>query len=201
MFDKVKMKNLSLCLCVFLVGMLSVSISNIFGGYYAPVTATVFVLGTVYVSNIFNLKESCKENLVMIGLVGIIALLELVFFIVNDIANVDVYVKNYFNFWSICVLISQIISMGAIVYSLSVFVIENMKTKVEIVDEDRKIINNTNNVEKQKETYVHEEKTENYIREEIEVKEDNIKKESKPEIKSIEKESVKIKTPFMEEEK
>ena len=46
MFDKAKLKNLSISMVIFLLGMLSVSMANIFGGYYSVVVAAVVILTT-----------------------------------------------------------------------------------------------------------------------------------------------------------
>ena len=143
-----------------------------------------------------------KENLVSMILVGIVVFFELLFFVVNDIFNFDVYVRNRINFWSFNVMFSQVISMGSIIYSIVNFVIEIKKTRVEVLDGNesaKRIIKE----EKKADIYAHEEVEMN---EEIELHEakkykEEIQNEMKVEIKSITRENVKVTTPYMEEEK
>ena len=60
MSNKFNIKNCALLFGSFIAGMLSVSIANIFGGYYCSVLAIVAVLSTLYVFDSFSSCSSGK---------------------------------------------------------------------------------------------------------------------------------------------
>jgi len=186
--DKSKIKNYLLCMAIFVVGMLSVSITNIFGGYYCSVAAVEMILYTIIVYNMFDKKIHSKENVISLVMVSVITALELVFFIINDIFGVDVYVKGDLNFLGVCVIISQLLSIFAIAYSSVYFVLDLNKSHVELVDEKDSCLD-CEKSDDFEETSNHNEglKTE-------------IDREEKTEIKSIKENNIEVKTPFMEEE-
>ena len=184
MMNKIQTKNLLLSVLVFLTGMLSVSISNIFGGYYGSVVAIVTILATFYVYNLFDNKESFKENLPSLILVGVVVALEVLFFIVNDMFGHDVYVKNHLDFWGICVLVSQGICVCGIVYLFVTTLLTAKASKVEIVNERE--VNDQTATSDNHDT--------------IDVQTEN-NHDAKKEIKSIPENATVVNTPFMEEEK
>jgi len=93
-FDKSKTKHFLISVFIFLIGMLNVSISGIFGGYYCAATAIIVVLATIYAYELFDKKINIKENILDLSLVGTITFLNIVFFLMNDIFDVRVYTKN-----------------------------------------------------------------------------------------------------------
>lgn len=156
------------------------SIAGVFGGYYCSVSAILVVLTTIYVYDLFDKKLDIKENIVDLSFVGIITFMNILFFVVNDIFNFRVYTKNVFNFWTVSVIISQIISIIALVYASSFFVLNSRKGKVEIVENSKE--------ENNEKTF---DETEKLQKEEV----------KKAEMKSIPQNKEPEKTPFMEEEK
>ena len=61
MSNKFNVKNCALLFGAFITGMLSVSISNIFGGYYCSVLAIIAVLSTLYVFDTLD-KNTLSDN-------------------------------------------------------------------------------------------------------------------------------------------
>ena len=112
----------------------------------------------------------------------------LVFFITNDIVGKDVYVGNLSNFWDVCVICSQLISLGSLAYSLFKFAFKFNKNHIEVVDKLDEKENCEDQVEKKE--IVTEEKSESTFTE----------KEEESEIKSITESNKEITAPFMEEE-
>lgn len=187
-FEKNKTKHFLISVFIFLVGMLNVSISGVFGGYYCSAAAIIVVLATIYAYELFDKKINIKENMVELSLIGAITLLNILFFLVNDVFDINVYIKNSFNFWSVLVIISQLISIGSLVYVAAMFVINATKGKIEIVEENEKVNTSIKN----------EDTTKNTTEEDSEEKTN----ETKIEIKALEEKNEDEKdTPFMEEEK
>lgn len=190
-FEKNKTRQFFINAFIFLVGMFNVSISGVFGGYYGSVAAIIVVLATIYTYELFDKKINIKENIAELSLIGSVAFLNVLFFLVNDVFNIRVYTKNNSGFWSILVIISQLIAIGALVYTSVMFILNSTKEKIEIVDENQKIkavkkddIKN-NDTENTSESEMNQEKTD----------------ETKVEIRAIEKKNENEKDPpFMEEE-
>lgn len=206
--DGFKFKNYFLSIGVFLVGMFSVSIANIFGGYYCSVAVIETVLFTMFVFNTFDKKILSRENIVSFSAISFITALEVVFFLVNDVFDLDVYVKNNLNFWGVVVIISQLLSIAAIVYFTIQYVLDLNKNDVELVEEK---------IEKVEENKVDKKVVEKVVEKEVVSQFDNVDYasqsanekteekeefvEKKPEIRSIRQNTINVKTPFMEEEK
>lgn len=191
MLEKSKTNQYMLYLAICLVGMLSVSITHLFGGYYSAVAAIVTVLGTLLFYNLFDKKETFSSDLVTNVVALIIIGCQLVFFVVNDIFNYPVYVKNHLGFWGVTVIISQIISILGILYFIIMLVISLNKDRIELVSEDDKKSENENlNFNDSDSVYSQENKTDD-------VEEKTIRKE----IRSIPEKINNVKAPFMEEEK
>ena len=182
MLNKANTKKLMLSIGVFLTGMLCVSIANVFGGYYCSATAISVILATFYVYGLFDNKIDIKNNLVNLVLVGVVVLFQLIFFVVNDIFNVPVYVKNYTSFWSVCVIISQIISICSIIYCLGMFVYCSRKNDIEIVEN------------------IKQESVENSVSVEVNADDNFVSEEENKEIKTIAERNFDKSTPYMEEE-
>lgn len=116
------------------VGLISVSIANWFWGYYGIGFAIFSVLFTMYCLEILNLKLF-NENKIDFSLMLGGLFFQFLFFVVNDIFSVPVYKKNYFNFWSVVVLFSQVYSCGVIVYVMVKSVFYNFtKKNVEVIE-------------------------------------------------------------------
>lgn len=166
---------------IYVVGMLSVSIANIFGNHYGFVAAIVIVLSAVYAYNLFEGDVLIKKNLINIIGISIILFFEFVFFVVNDLFNVSVYIKNDLSFLGILVVASQIISVCGLIYLfINLSVVTKKETTVEIIETTQEVKNeNTND------------------------KEENFKEnvEETKEIKFISNEKLNLNVPFMEEEK
>lgn len=184
-FDKNNTKKYVLSAFMFVVGMLSVSISNFFGGYYCSVAVVETILFTILLYGIFDRKESFKGNVVLLILTSIVTVFSILFFVVNDIFNVPVYVKNVLNFWGFCVIASQSISILSIVYLAVYLAISLNKSKVELVEDklEETETNVNENKDVEEETFV---KNEEFVQEEV---------------KSITQDNVKVDVPYMEEEK
>ena len=182
--NKNNLKNMTLLFGIFLAGMLSVSIANFFGGFYCTVAAIVIILATFYVFGVLDTR-SIKSNKINLIMVGIIALLETIFFVVNDIFGYNVYVKGNVDFFGGLVIASQIYCILAILYHLIMIDISFLKnnSSIELVEEVN--VSNGQNV-----THDVEEAT---------VEESN--DDSVEEIRQIPRNEIKQETPFMEEEK
>jgi len=187
---KNNVKNNALIFGVFVTGMLSVSIANLFGGYYCFVAAIVVVLGTLFTFNVLD-NKSLEENKIELILISILAFFELMFFLVNDVIGYPVYVKNNFNFTGICVMASQFYSIVVLAYSMIKIVLSfYKKDEIELID----------NVEKAEDKV--DEKKEEIIEEAEEVLKEKKVEESKPqEMKRITETNVRKQAPFMEEGK
>ena len=183
-FDKNNMKKYILSAIIFGVGMLSVSVSNIFGGYYCSVAVIETILYTMFVYGMFDRNENLKENAVLVALISCVTFSGLLFFVVNDIFNVNVYVKNVLDFWGICVISSQLLSMASIVYIAVYLVLSLNKNKVELVEDYSE---DTQNVEHEEVKQVEETVGEN---------KDVVEKE----VKSITHDNISVDVPYMEEE-
>lgn len=181
--DKMLIKKIAVSVAIFVTGMFSVSIANVFGGYFAPVISIEIVALTIYLNYIFQEKEIFKKNYINLCLVSLIVLFGLIFFVVNDLIGVQVYVRDSLGFFGICVISSQIISIASLIYVLVNFLISANKNHIEVVDETE---------EKKVET---EEKV--VTEKEIDKEEEIINEE---EIKSISENNLKVDAPFMEEE-
>lgn len=166
---------------IYVVGMLSVSIANIFGNHYGFVAAIVIVLSAVYAYNLFEGDVQIKKNLVNIIGISTILLFEFVFFLVNDLFNVSVYIRNDLRLWGILVVASQIISVCGICYLLiNLSVATKKDATVEVVITTQETNSETTNND--------EETFENDV-------------EENKKIKFISNEKTNLNIPFMEEER
>ena len=111
--EKIQTKKIMISLLMFGVGAFSVSISNLLRGYFAPVIVIEMVALTVYLNYLLDDKNVIKNNLINLILIGIVVVSNLVFFVTNDIVGKPVYVGNLNNFWDVCVITSQLISLTA----------------------------------------------------------------------------------------
>jgi len=185
--SKISSKNYCVCIAMFVVGMLSVSVANIFGGYYCSVAAIETILCTAFIYNLFDKKIDIKENVVCISLVSLITLLEIIFFVVNDVFNIDVYIKGNLNFFGMLILISQIVSIISIVYFSVCYFLVRENSRVEVIEET--------NCEKEESEVLNETVNEKYKASDVEEK-----KESN-DVKAIQETTTKVDVPFMEEER
>lgn len=176
---KKSLKNSALIFGIFAIGMFSLPVANLFGGYYSVVAVVIAVLATAFISDILD-KNSLKENLVEVIFIAVLFLFEFVFLIANDIFGHPVYVKSNLGFFGICVIISQLYSAGMICYYLISIVISMYSNKhhVEIIE---KIDKNEESV----------------IEEEIDVGELN--SDEVQELKKLPQNEEKKEAPFMEE--
>lgn len=108
-------KNSLLILASFFVGIFSVSISNLFWGYYGIGFAICLILYTLFMFNLLN-NKLFDENKVDFGLMSVGLFFQFLFFVVNDIFSASVYQKNNVNFWGWVVIVSQIYSCGVVIY-------------------------------------------------------------------------------------
>ena len=185
MSNKFNIKNCALLFGSFIAGMLSVSIANIFGGYYCSVLAIVAVLSTLYVFDSMD-NNNLKENKINIILLGVLVLCEAVFFVANDIVGYAVYKKSSMGFFDMFVMGSQLFSVGVIAYTMISIVLSFFtKDSIELVDD----ISTPS---------IHEEETK---KEEVTFEQKEVKEEKKEEyIKRIAQNTVRKEAPFMEEE-
>ena len=149
---------------VCITGMLSVSVANVFGNHYGFVALLVIVLSALYAYNLFEGELKLKQHLINIGLVGFILLSELLFFVVNDLFNISVYVKGYTTFWGVLVIVSQIISVCGLIYLLVNFVVENRKTSVEVIEQDSNLNEEKEIIEEERTSISEEQKEEIEVR-------------------------------------
>lgn len=187
MFEKNKTKQFLISVFIFLTGMLNVSIAGVFGGYYCSTAAIIAVLSTIYVYEMFDKKINVKENIPELSLIGIVTFLNIVFFLINDVFDVRVYSRNNFNFLSILVIVSQLISIGSLVYTAVTFVTNSTKEKVEVVEESKKKNVVTEDSNEKEQSFDEETSMKDNQKVEIKVIEENKNDEKMP--------------PFMEEEK
>lgn len=180
MMNNKNYKNTVFCGLVYIVGMLSVSIANIFGNHYGFVALLVISLSSLYAYNLFEGELQLKKNFINIILCGFILLSELVFFIVNDIFNVSVYSMGYTTFWSVFVIISQVVSVCGIMYLLINMVLENRQASIEIIEQNSQLNDQKEIIEEEKQVFNNEEEKT---------------------VKFISNSNVNQKAPFMEEEK
>lgn len=188
---KEEFRKIILPCLVFCVGMLSVSIANIFGNHYGFVAILAIVLSAIYVYDILDNEIKIMDRVVTLSLMGVVVFLELFFFVINDLFNISVYTVGKFGFFDICVLLSQFISISGIIYLLVNVVLNNRKIDVEIMENDEN-------------TYVNNSKTEDYISteqkvekvEEVEEKHEKVEEE----VRFIQNNNKSQKVPFMEEE-
>lgn len=185
MSNKFSVKNCALLFGAFVAGMLSVSISSLFGGYYCSVLAIVAVLSTLYIFDSLD-KNNLQENKINIILLGILILCETVFFVTNDIIGYSVYQKGNMGFFDVFVMGSQLFSIGVIAYTMISIVLSFFcKDSIELVDDIRT-------------EPTHEEETK---KEEVAFEQKEVKEEKKEEyIKRIAQNNVRKDAPFMEEE-
>ena len=182
MICKNSFKDNALIFSAFLSGMWSVTISNFFGGYYCVVLAILVVLSSFLVYSVLD-RELVKENKIVLIGISVLILFEFVFFVFNDIFGIDVYVKNDVGFLGMCVLISQLLSIGMIVYCLVDIVLSfTKKETIELV--------NDNEIDE-----------ENESKEEEEIEEKIEDEEKVEEIKRIPETKFQKDIPFMEENK
>lgn len=167
---------------IYVTGMLSVSIANIFGRHYGFVCAIIIILSAIYLYNLFDQELQIKKNIVNLSLISFLLLSELLFFIVNDIFNVIVYSKGYTGFWGVLVIISQVLSVAGLIYLLINLVIENKNTSIEVIEHELETLG-VNNEEKEDD------------------EESAVVADEKENVRFISTVNVNSKTPFMEEEK
>lgn len=173
------LKHYGLFLSISVVGMVSVSLSNLFGGSYGVVAAIMLVLSTFLMFILLdrNLISSNKLNL---SLTGVLVLLEMIFFVTNDIIGHTVYTKNSVGFFGGVVIASQIYAILLAIYFLVRIVLSfvHFRDFIEVVD---------NNYETATDF------------EEKEIVKEEVKEEKKVEIKRIARSAEKKDVPFMEE--
>lgn len=180
MSNKFNVKNCALLFGAFITGMLSVSISNIFGGYYCSVLAIIAVLSTLYVFDTLD-KNTLSDNKLNVIFLCILIACETIFFVTNDIVGYSVYQKNNMGFFGWLVVGSQLFSVGVIAYTMISIVLNFFqKDSIELVDDV------SNKVEG------HDD-----VQEEIEAKKDEVKQED---VRRITQNNVRKEAPFMEEE-
>ena len=174
------LKHYGLFLSISVVGMISVSLSNLFGGNYGVCAAAMIVLSTflVFVLLDRNLMNVNKLNL---SLIGVLVLLEMLFFVTNDIIGYTVYNRDNVGFFGGIVLASQIYSVLLAIYFLIRIVLSfvNFNSFVEVIDN-------------LKTDYTNEEPVKEEVKEPV-------KEEKKVEIKRIARSTEKKDVPFMEE--
>lgn len=195
--DKNKMKKFTLSLLAFVVGTFSVTIANIFGGHFAAVIVAEMIVSTIYLNCILEEKDAFKNNLIDLILIGSVVLMSLTFFVTNDIVGKDVYVGDLNNFWDVCVIASQFISLSALVYTLVMFVVKsNNGDRVEIVEEFNTVEDfNSNEVYQETKTEMVDKQEK--INEQTENVESN---EIVEKVKGIAENNIDVDVPFMEEE-
>ncbi len=188
-----RMKKNVLCVLMFVVGLLSVSIANAFGGYYSFVAIVEVVLFTMFVYHLLDDIHVLRDNVINLSLCALITFFQIIFFFVNDVFDKPVYVKESLGFFGIAVIISQIISAIAIAYVAVNLVIDLRKNKIEVVDHENDTL-----YEKKEDTVE--------IKDELEKKNtfaqtgDIVESDDK-ELKSIAEQNIKVEAPFMQEEK
>ena len=163
---------------IFVVGMLSVSIANLFGGYYCSVAAIIVILTTMYILNCLD-KGTFQDDKFNVITISIISGLEILFFLVNDVIGYSVY-TGVVDFFGVLVIGSQLYSVVMIILNLVKNVLSyGKKDKIELVEEHEEIKNKEDIQEEKEEVIVDESAVEDIKR----IPESDIKKE----------------TPFMEE--
>ena len=142
------MKYYLLLIVSYLCGMLSVSISNVFGGNYSPVVVVLFILFTVVTIDTLNIKELEKRKNDLILLTCLCGV-ELVFFLINDVISYPVYVKGDTGVIGFIVMFSQFYSILLIAYyGIKMCLNGFKKTNVEIIE---KVDANEEKIEKSEE--------------------------------------------------
>jgi len=190
MVKKNIVKKNALFMAMFVIGMLTVSVANFFGGYYCVVLAPVAILATVYTFNVLENNE-LNENKYELLMVGVLILFEFIFFVVNDIIGYPVYVRGNTGLMDVTVMGVQVYSVAVTIYSLiKLVLIFCWKDKVELVDGENKIDGSLDN--NQEEIYFEKDTINS---------EENANNNKEKEIKRITQFGVKKDVPFMEEEK
>ena len=134
MFDVNSVKNTISYFGAFAVGMLSVTISNLFGGYYYAVAGAVVILSTIFVVGVFDQKRYDERKL-EVKLLGLLCVVEVLFFVVNDLLSYDVYISNSEDFFSYLVLGSQFYCVAVMMLSALVGVSKYFRTsKVQVIE-------------------------------------------------------------------
>lgn len=177
--EKGNVKNYGMCITVFVIGMLSVLIAGLLGGYYCFGAAVIAVVGTIFAYKCFD-NNSVSENMVDLICMGVILLLQIVFFFVNDVLNIAVYDKNNLNFMGVLVMASQVYSGIMIGYYL-------IRIMFDFVKKENIVFKREDNEDRNIDI--------------VETKVDVNDSENKVELKAIGERSVFKEAPFMEEEK
>ena len=178
--NKSNIKNNILILGVLLVGTFSVSIANLFKGYYCAVAALTVLFSTIYLFDTLD-KNKLEENKTNLIMMGTITFFELLFFIVNDIFGNSVYVSGNVGFMGGMVIFSQLFSVvGAIYYVLKNVLFTKKTATIEVIEAPKE-----------------EPVTEERVEEEVEYEEE----EHVEEIKKLPNGNFRSEAPFMEEEK
>ena len=134
MFDVNSVKNTISYFGAFAVGMLSITISNLFGGYYYAVAGAVVILSTIFVVGVFDQKRYDERKL-EVKLLGLLCVVEVLFFVVNDLLSYDVYISNSEDFFSYLVLGSQFYCVAVMMLSALVGVSKYFRTsKVQVIE-------------------------------------------------------------------
>ena len=95
--DKIHVRKILLSVLIFVTGMFSVSLANVFGGYFGAVAAIQVVAATVYLTYSLGDKQLNKTNLTDFVLVGLVLLFGVLFFVVNDFyANNHIFFNQLF---------------------------------------------------------------------------------------------------------
>ena len=165
---------------IFVAGMLSVSIANLFGGYYCSVAAITVILTTMYVLNSLD-KGTFQDDKFNIITISVVSVFEILFFLVNDLFGKFVY-TGALDFFGVLVIGSQLYSVTMIILNLIKTVLSyGKKDKIELVEEH-------------KEVEISEEEQEEVQQEEVIVEESAVE-----DIKRIPESDIQKETPFMEE--
>lgn len=174
-----KVTNYIMRISVYVVGLLSVIIAGLLGGYYCFGAAIVAVISTIFVYKCFD-NNCVKENLIDLACMSVILAFQVLFFFVNDVLNIVVYDKNNLNFLGYIVMASQVYSAIMIGYYIIKITLDNIR----------------------KEKVVYKKENDNRDFDVIDTKiETNTNNEVKVEIKAIGERNVIKEAPFMEEQK
>lgn len=180
--NKSNLKNVVLVIGVLLLGTFSVTIANLFNGYYCGVAALAVLLSTIYLFDVLD-KRGLEENKINLIMVGGVVFFEVLFFLVNDIFGKTVYGGGSIGFFEAIVLFSQLYSVVGVIY----YVLKNVlfAKRVETIE----LVENHKEEPTTQETEIEEE-------DELEI--NNVDVE---EIKRLPQGTLGKETPFMEEEK
>ena len=90
--NKEILKNYILSAAIFVVGVFSIPLANLFGGYYCSVLAISVVLTTILMYSILDKNTMQDNKILIISTLSLIAI-EFALFTINDIFKISVYNK------------------------------------------------------------------------------------------------------------